>query len=80
MLSRNHREPEGFNVHHESNRVLIPKAFHEAWHRLFGILHPRESLEILNELYKKLFTPEFHNFLAELSSLPDEEFYHSEML
>ncbi len=50
--NRHHVIPQSRLKDNNTKTILIPKTFHDAWHRVFGNLYGQEILEFISEFQK----------------------------
>jgi len=80
IISR--KERNKFNVNIERNLLKIKRRTHDALNRLFGWnnQNPKKQLEFMYEIWKDALSPWVRQELYVLFTLPDEMFYHKDLL
>lgn len=51
-MSRHHRQPKSVGGGNEpANISIVPKHLHDHWHAMFGNKHPKQIVQIINQVW-----------------------------
>lgn len=79
IISR--KERNHLNTNHERNKMKINMRLHDALNRFYGDKqNPKKQLEFMFNIWKEVLSPGVRQELYTLFTLPDDMFYHEDLL